>query len=209
MGSDELSKPSPEEDAINPNDCTQTTRALLNHYFDNLGGTINTLLQSISGGIDWGHAVLPLRTVNPFLAYVIFPCYITFTCFCVLNIITALFMENASRASKNDEEHMLLEEITSRRKWLDDVRRIFAEADADRSGVVTREEFVALASNIRNQQLLKNLGVDVSSGGPNAIFDVVDYDGDGLIDIEEFAKRLSQIHGEARAADLSRSTQET
>ena len=76
-------------------------------FFGSLPRTMMTLYQGISGGIDWYNAVEVLMPVSPICEYV-FSAYVFFTVFCCLNIITALFVDNAKALKVADLENMNL-----------------------------------------------------------------------------------------------------
>merc|ERR1711972_654019 len=68
---------------------------LLEHF----GGVVQsifTLYKSICGGVDWGDVAEHLDGISPYLV-VFFSVYIAFAVICVLNIITGVFVENATQ----------------------------------------------------------------------------------------------------------------
>merc|ERR1712039_997536 len=101
---------------------------------------VYTLFKSISGGVDWGDAAEPLYSVSPFLG-ACFCVYIAFAVLCVLNIVTGVFVENATQITLRDEENMLMEELTHQKKWMAEVRSLFNDVDDDQSGEVEFREF--------------------------------------------------------------------
>merc|ERR1719491_1813548 len=96
---------------------------LLAHY-GSLIQSIYTLYQSITGGVDWADVAKPLLDVSPALA-VIFSFYIAFAVLCVLNIITGVFVDNASSISLADEEQLVIEGFENRVKWFEEVKELF------------------------------------------------------------------------------------
>merc|ERR1712173_487222 len=62
--------------------------------FNSLFRTMYTLFKAICGGITWGDAVEPLLSFN-LPSVVLVAMYVAFALFCVLNIVTAIFVENA------------------------------------------------------------------------------------------------------------------
>merc|ERR1711897_46265 len=104
-------------------------------FYGSLVQTMYTLFQSISGGVDWGDAAEPLAQLNVGLSFV-FALYIAFAMFCVLNIVTGVFVESAKQMTSDDDDLVLMEQMENRDKWFKDVQEIFERSDADGSGCV-------------------------------------------------------------------------
>eukprot|EP00913_Durusdinium_trenchii_P012201 g11460.t1 len=64
---------------------------------------IFTLFQAMSGGVDWGEVAVKLMKVS-WLLGLLFCVYMAFALFCVLNVMTGVFVENASKMTSADEE---------------------------------------------------------------------------------------------------------
>merc|ERR1712151_454369 len=48
------------------------------------------------------------------------------------------------------------------------------------------------------------IGVQVESYSANGLFKLLDFDGDGALELDEFALALQQVHGPARSIDVAR-----
>merc|ERR1711862_130553 len=121
MGTDELTR---MDDLSNGR-----SKALL-EYYDSILRTMFTLFMCICGGVDWHDAVEPLVGIDPVLGF-IFCLYVAFAMFCVLNIITGIFIESANKMAMQDDDHILLEELETRKEWHADVMRLFKKVDRD------------------------------------------------------------------------------
>ncbi|CAE7812138.1 Cacna1h [Symbiodinium sp. CCMP2592] len=115
----------------------QLAQQLLLHFGTLLGG-IFTLFSSMSGGVDWADVARMLNEVSLLLA-LLFVVYMCFALFCVLNVMTGVFVENASRMTAADEEMCMMEELRARKDYVDTVSRLFSECDIDKSGNVNWE----------------------------------------------------------------------
>jgi len=115
------------------------TVMFLQDNFPSLNWSIYTLFKVVTGGVNWGEVSDPLERVNVFLI-ASFPLFIVVTIFCVLNIITAAFVEAASRTSV-EEDASALEHIDERKKWIKDISKIFSRHDTDRGGNLDWDEF--------------------------------------------------------------------
>merc|ERR1719506_3095907 len=173
-------------------------------YFGSVMDTMSTLFQSISGGVNWEEAEKPLRRVNVALALV-FVVYIAFAMFCVLNIITGVFVESAKQMTAADQDMVLMEQLESRDQWFEEVRQIFLAADADGSGQVNGEEFTQrLKEDTRLQAQFRKIGVQVEAYSASGLFKLLDFEGDGELDLDDFCLALQMVHGTARSIDVAK-----
>lgn len=161
-----------------------------------------TLFACITNGMSWELAAEPLHDIAPVFR-TFFVLYISFSFFCLANIVTGIFVENAQVMNQKDEEMLLLEEAGNRETWLKEVKFLFELADEDGSGDLTIDEFEDRLQDMRIQILLKNLGIDVLSMNPRGLFHSLDFNGSGSISIQEFAEGLLRFHGQARSLDLA------
>lgn len=174
----------------------------IQEYYGNLWLIVYTLWRSVLGGIDWGDAADPLIQISPWIG-VLFSVYVAFAVLCVLNIVTAVFVENSNQITQRDEEAVLLEELSNRKTWEKDVRCLFADCDEDASGEIDFEEFRRHVKDNRVQMYFKNLGIDIQAQNTRAFFDLLDFDGGGKINLDEFIFGLQRLHGKARSIDLA------
>merc|ERR1719436_2405609 len=119
---------------------------------------------------------------------VLFAIYIAFSVLCVLNIVTGVFVENANQITKSDADTMVMEELAAREKWLSEMRRCFQKADKDGSGALNMEEFVKYSQDENVQAYFRKIGLNVESGNAQALFKLIDLNGNGTIELEEFVE---------------------
>lgn len=172
-------------------------------YYGSMETTLFSLYQAVTNGCDWGNMTDPLLTVHPLLC-VLFAAYIAVAVFCVLNIITGLFVENAKRLSQQDETQFIMETVASRKIWLEEVKALFARvADpiTQRLDLASFEEHVC---DMRVQVNFKKLGIEVEQGTAAGLFELLDLQGDGFVDLDEFALGVQMLHGSARSIDMAR-----
>merc|ERR1712032_1449325 len=65
-------------------------------------------------------------------------------------------------------------------------------------------EFTSLVKNLRLQACLRKLGLDMELESAAGLFSIMDMDGDGQVNLDEFALTLRRVHGNARGIDLAR-----
>jgi len=139
----------------------------------------------------------------------LFMFYISFSVLCVLNIITGVFVENAIKRTTQDDEMVMMEQLASRKQWLMEVKVMFEEADKDGSGLICSDEFSNLMEDFRMQAWLRKLGVQVDSYSSAGLFQLLDVDEDGEINIDEFSSSLQLVNGEAKSIDVAKLSKET
>eukprot|EP00929_Paragymnodinium_shiwhaense_P042264 TRINITY_DN21893_c0_g1_i1.p1 TRINITY_DN21893_c0_g1~~TRINITY_DN21893_c0_g1_i1.p1 ORF type:complete len:726 (-),score=123.69 TRINITY_DN21893_c0_g1_i1:344-2521(-) len=171
--------------------------------YGSLPASLDTLYQTISGGIDWGNASRPLKSVNSALGLA-FPLYISFSVLCVLNIVTGVFVENAKNITSQDHDMVLMEEIEHRKGWFEEVRQLFEDADEEQNGLISKADFSEKIRDLSMQARFRKLGVNVESYSAQGLFSLLDFDADGFLNLDEFAIALRQVHGPARSIDLAR-----
>jgi hypothetical protein len=188
---------------------TDAEYSVLQSYFGSLHQTLYTLYLSITGGVDWGDAADPLFGLTWVLGG-FFGVYIAFSVLCVLNIVTGVFVENCNKMTARDQDMVLMEQLDNRRQWFEEVRSVFDTGDANGDGQLDLLEFVDhLASDVKMQAWLRRLGVHIEAHSAEQLFALLDLDGNGQLDFDEFAIALQQVHGTARSIDIARIKYET
>jgi hypothetical protein len=181
---------------------TEGTVTFLKENYPSLIYSIYTLFKAVSGGVNWGELSDPFTDVSIVLALT-FPLFITVTVFCVLNIVTAAFVEAAARKSK-EEEANALEHIAERKKLIKVITDIFERHDADKGGTLDWEEFASIMTDWRTRTAFTDIGLDVSFQQAKVLFKLFDWDGNGRIDVNEFAQGIHHLRGPARSLDVLR-----
>ncbi|CAJ1331473.1 unnamed protein product [Effrenium voratum] len=181
-----------------------TEIADLNDSFGSLVIGIFTLFQAMSGGVDWGEVAIKLGKVSWVLA-VLFCVYMAFALFCVLNVMTGVFVENASKMTSADEEMCMMEEVRARKEYVETVSRLFADCDKDNSGAVDWEEFQECAEDLRFQTCFKKLGIVLDTEADlRNVFQMLDFQNNGSVSVEEFAIGIQMFSGGAKSIDVAR-----
>eukprot|EP00929_Paragymnodinium_shiwhaense_P112978 TRINITY_DN8123_c0_g1_i1.p1 TRINITY_DN8123_c0_g1~~TRINITY_DN8123_c0_g1_i1.p1 ORF type:complete len:690 (+),score=167.63 TRINITY_DN8123_c0_g1_i1:287-2356(+) len=160
--------------------------------FANMWRALYTLTKCVFGGIDWGDVVDSHFGNNPMLVGGILT-YIIFTMLVVLNIVTGVFVENASKITLKAEHDLVLEQLEIRRDWLNKVKLLFQKADVEGRGRLDADGFVKFMQDVKVQKLFRKLGIEVERTHLKGIFSLLDLDQNGSLDCEEFATSLSQL----------------
>jgi len=161
--------------------------------------TIMTLLMTVTGGPEWREAAWPMTQVSWFNG-VLWTCYILFMIFGMLNVLTGIFVDAAIQASANDRDNMIQTQIEERHSFINMIRSVFVDSDTDNSGQVSEKEFHELLKNSEMVAYLKAMGIDSSEA--SGLFRLLDDDGSGCVDIEEFITGFLRLKGQAKAVDM-------
>mmetsp|Transcript_107639 Transcript_107639/g.278675 ORF Transcript_107639/g.278675 Transcript_107639/m.278675 type:complete len:664 (+) Transcript_107639:99-2090(+) len=160
-------------------------------YFGSLGDTILSVYMAVTGGVDWGDILTPLKTQISVWLAPFFMFYIAFALLCMLNVITGVFVESALLTAKKDKDSYLVHSV----------RCLFSEHDVDNNGTISECEFMVAIESQEMQAILTQLDMRVADA--SALFQVLDLDGNGSISVEEFIAGCTQLAGHAKALELA------
>lgn len=163
----------------------------LDEYFGDLGSSVLTLFQSVTGGVSWIDVVRPLSDfVSPWLT-VLFAFYIAFCVFAMMNIVTGVFVESALETARKDKDLMLLQSV----------KHLFTKTDKDGSGDISWEEF---QDQLHTPEMTKYFeAIDLDLEEAKELFRLLDCEGTGQVDVDEFVNGSFRLRGNAKAIDLA------
>eukprot|EP00747_Dinoflagellata_sp_TGD_P038907 gnl/TRDRNA2_/TRDRNA2_139950_c1_seq1.p1 gnl/TRDRNA2_/TRDRNA2_139950_c1~~gnl/TRDRNA2_/TRDRNA2_139950_c1_seq1.p1 ORF type:complete len:374 (-),score=69.36 gnl/TRDRNA2_/TRDRNA2_139950_c1_seq1:11-1132(-) len=165
--------------------------------FGSLDRTILSLYKALSGGIDWGDLADPLISeISPFIGFV-FVIFVAFTMLAMMNVVTGVFVDTALQRAREEKEITLVSQA----------RKLFATLDQSNDGVIHFSEFERHMGTQEMQKLLREIDVDPSEA--RCLFEILDMNGEGSIDGEEFLSGCVRLQGPAKALDLCLVTRET
>jgi len=171
--------------------------------FGSLGSTMYSLYKSITGGDDWSRFADPLFRIS--LTMGIFFClYIAFAVLAVLNVVTGVFVDNAIKANQRDTDTIVMEQTDDRQRHIEKVKSVFTKADTDGSGMLDLIEFQEHVDNPYVQAYFRHLDIDIEGVGAPAVFKLLDFDENGLIEHEEFVLGCGKIRGHAKSLELAK-----
>eukprot|EP00439_Symbiodinium_sp_Y106_P023569 s150_g2.t2 len=172
----------------------------LRMYFGSVHGAMHTLFRSIANGISWDVVVRPLVKASWFWGYV-YSLYIVFTLFAVLNVITAVFCQSTLEGAARDKELLAESHMLNKERYYLLVEDLFKNLQSDESGKVTLEDFQDHFNDVEVRAFFH--GLDLEPSDAWVLFSLLDDDGSGDIDAEEFVEGLLRLKGPARAIDLA------
>merc|ERR550537_583520 len=85
----------------------------LNHFYGSLDRSMLSLFWSISGGLSWNEAMVPLMNHQLLWPANLFVVYIAAMVFAVLNILTGVFVNSATAAATAEKEKTTVQNLKS------------------------------------------------------------------------------------------------
>merc|ERR1719331_3469557 len=83
---------------------------------------------------------------------------------------------------------------------MEKIYEVFVISDKDGDGGVSREEFLVA---LKNPEVMRNLhSVEIDMRGAEGLFDILDYDDSGNLDVTEFIEGCMRARGDAKAKDI-------
>jgi len=165
----------------------------LKHWYGCLGRTALTLFESIAGGVSWDEAVVPLmRDISPLMG-VVFSFYIMGVVFALMNVIAGVFVDQAIRTAQQDKDHYMTSHMGD----------LFFNSGCN---VVTWEEFKTKINAPDMQDYFRSINLNPAEA--RGLFDLLDVDGNGEVDVHEFVEGCLRLRGGAKALELSLAMQE-
>ncbi|CAE7870325.1 dnaJ, partial [Symbiodinium necroappetens] len=166
---------------------------------NNLGYMLS-LYMAVTGGNDWSvyyEATLAMGSFYP----VVFLSYTFFFIFALFNILTGVFVERAVAAALPDREELIAQERKKILKQVEDLRALFKALDSDRSGKISKAEFLADMEDDRIVSYMHTLGLDMHDA--EHFFDLLANDRNQQeVDIDTFIEHCMSMKGTATAMDL-------
>lgn len=159
---------------------------LVDTWFPDLPGTMLTMLQFVSMD-SIGAIYRPLIEKQPSLV-IYFVGIILLVPVVLMNLVTAVIVNGAIEQAESDKEAMAVHEELKKKKMLRELRRIFMQLDEDGSGMICTHEW----SQISNQDKQVLAGM-INAKNPESIFQALDVDGSGELDIDEFCDGIWQV----------------
>lgn len=183
----------------NPGLSTESTSDLRLHFGSLTKATV-TLYMAMSGGEDWGNVFRILQRLPGEYQWA-FLGFITFAILALLNVVTAVFVEAAMKVYENDKELVVLEEMESKKEFVQVMQQVFQELDTNDSGALSLDEFEKHIEDAKLTAFLSSVGLDVSE--VCTLFSLLDVDRTGEVDLDEFVQGCLRLKGGAKSMDMA------
>lgn len=180
---------------------TDAVAVVLEEFYSSLWKTLFTLFQSITGGIDWKEPAMALADSGTTNALFMFICYIALTVFAVLNVVTGVFVEYATKMAVNDGDIAIQDRKAETEKLLQDALRVFEEVDVNKDGILSLDEFEERISDPRVQLFFSHMELDASEA--RRLFRLIDVDNNNSVEADEFISGCLCLRGQATTLDVA------
>lgn len=173
----------------------------LRTYWSSVGESMLTLFKCSTNGVSWQDVYRPLEHSGHANTYAIFLFFTAFVHLAVLNVVTGTFVQSAIDSATNDREIAVMMQMATKKQQVENIRELFRDIDQDHSEEISIDELVMLLSNERTVAFLESL--DIGETDAWNLFQLLDEDMSGLIDIEEFVQGCLQLRGPAKAIHIA------
>eukprot|EP00927_Polykrikos_kofoidii_P018626 TRINITY_DN18653_c0_g3_i1.p1 TRINITY_DN18653_c0_g3~~TRINITY_DN18653_c0_g3_i1.p1 ORF type:complete len:433 (+),score=60.31 TRINITY_DN18653_c0_g3_i1:84-1301(+) len=131
-------------------------------------------------------------------SWVLFYIYVAVAVIVLLNLVTAVIVENAFKYSNLDKEEEMQALEEARLRSFERLKKLFSNLDDDGSGDISWEEFEAGFSKPEIRQQMEAL--DMREDELKPLFELLDT-GDGVLSLDEFFTGIQRMSGTATAKE--------
>eukprot|EP00928_Gymnodinium_smaydae_P046315 TRINITY_DN3084_c0_g3_i1.p1 TRINITY_DN3084_c0_g3~~TRINITY_DN3084_c0_g3_i1.p1 ORF type:complete len:555 (-),score=85.20 TRINITY_DN3084_c0_g3_i1:280-1944(-) len=170
-------------------------------FFGSIFSTMLTLFMTISGGIDWKDAGWPLFDVSP-IAVIFYLLYVVLMVLCVMNVLTGMFCQSAIDTAASDRENVIQLQLQEKHRFVDTLQQMFAEMSDGEEGKLKQWHFEKHLERDHMQALLRSLEIEVRDA--ITLFELLDTNGSGEVDVEEFVTGCITLRGGAKAVHMEK-----
>lgn len=168
----------------------------LRQWYSSVGRTVLSLMQGITGGLDWNDLVEPMIEDVSVVSGVLLTAYILFALVAVMNVVLGTFVDSAiTRAAEVKKLHII-----------SNAKQLFQAIDIDTSGEITFAEIKCHMHKPAVQEFFRD--IDIHWSEADTIFSLLDADGTGSLSINEFMHGCVRFQTTATALDLMLVAQE-
>merc|ERR1712054_576930 len=128
-----------------------------------------SLFNSLSGG-DWNELVEPLAAFTDW-SRIMFASFVFFMQIGIINVLIGMYCEKASAAVGTDRSLRVFAEKSASGAFMHEMRHIFNEMDADKSGYVQWEEFEKFIKAEETSCYLRSHGIHTHDA--QQVFDIL------------------------------------
>eukprot|EP00930_Biecheleria_cincta_P003296 TRINITY_DN10421_c0_g1_i1.p1 TRINITY_DN10421_c0_g1~~TRINITY_DN10421_c0_g1_i1.p1 ORF type:complete len:668 (+),score=110.41 TRINITY_DN10421_c0_g1_i1:145-2004(+) len=191
--------------AVPVNETQKAAQDKLASYFGDLHISMHTLFQCITNGTSWTDTFWALVEINWFLGYV-FVLYIVFSMLAVLNSITGTFCQSAIEGASRDREMLVQDMLDSKRQQAQLIKDLLQTIQEDwQSGGsdcnLTLYSFEKQFEDPKVRTFFQSLDLEASDAW--TLFKLMDTDGTGNLNADDFVNGCLRLKGAARSVDVA------
>jgi len=167
---------------------------------------MTSLLGLATGGNDWDPFYRAFLASSQY-AGLIFLVYMVLIVLGVLNVIGAVFVEGAMSKAKTDSHLALAGEQETRKEMANELIHVFHQIDAEGDGVIDYKDWEDFLATEAGRQFILLFNMEYPQA--KKLFDILDFDDNEEILIEEFVMGFMQIQGSVNKMDLELSAEKS
>jgi voltage-gated sodium channel len=152
-------------------------------------------VMTLEGWPDMSRTLVHRSSGGGWATVFFFIVFVFFTNIFLLNLVTGVIVENVLLIAHQDEIEQVRREKKERDNKTQKLNEIFELADTDNSETVSREEFHSMLLNPDASAILRSL--DIHIWDAEDLFDILDVDDSGEMDLKEFFEGFSRVKGSA------------
>jgi voltage-gated sodium channel len=157
-------------------------------------------VMTLEGWPDMARTLIRPESGGFFSTIFFFIFFVFFTNIFLLNLVTGVIVENVLIIAHEDEIEQVRAEKLARENQTKKLNELFILADTDGSQSVSREEFHDMLLNPDVITVLRSLEIHIWDA--EDLFDILDVDDSGSMDIKEFFEGFSRVKGSAHGKHL-------
>lgn len=167
--------------------------------YKNLSEAMRSLLLAVSGGVEWEDIAAPLGKVSP-VSQPLFYVYVIVLTFGVVNVITAVFVQSVSDLRRHDRDLAVQAAMADVDAFVSEMRRWLDEA-----GICQEFTFEELSEFLERDDAWAYMRThDLEVQDIVALFQRLDTDSSGIIEVEDFVSACMELKGHAKTADVAK-----
>jgi len=178
----------------------------IREHFETLPTAMLSLFLSFLGEAEFKNIIEVLGAIS-FWYCALYFVFILFTTLAIMNVIASIFVSDALELASHDRELTERGEMMRARKNMDVLSTLFQKMDVAGCGMLSMADFRQQLQEPEVQVLLSHFKFDIVDS--DSFFTLLDVDGNGTVDIEEFVVGCLRMHGKSNAIDMEISIQET
>jgi len=140
----------------------------------------------------------PLILEDPVLLMFFLP-FILVVSISLMNLVTAVIVESAIEQGKQDRDLQRLYKQEEMKKMMPDLQKLYEDLDENKDGRVTLDEIREASDDLKNQ--LKD---SLQADSVEELFQMIDADEDGKVDVGEFCESIAKVVTSDTSADTIR-----
>jgi len=168
-------------------------------YWGNMPRSLFTLCQVLTRD-NWSRRLAwPLVDANAWM-FLIFVSFLSIALLAILNTIVGVIVESTLRSARSNEDKAARERQKIDHKIMANLQQVFMDADFDGNGLLEKKEMHAALKLPRVKRAVQILGLPAND--LDLLFNLLDDEGLGKIQTDQFFRGCSRLRGPAMARDL-------